>query len=96
MGNDQKVQHGEYEYQIVSYREVNGMYKGMVLLTAHAGIQYSPIVEIPTPSVFKTERAAQIEASALVCQLIEAGAVATLVPQNGKSGSWPKESQTIL
>lgn len=96
MGNDQKLQHGDYEYQIVTYRKVGGMYQGMVLLTAHAGIQYSPIVEIPTPSVFKSERAARIEASALACQLIETCAVVALVPQDGKFTSWPKESQTTL
>ncbi|MGK5007659.1 hypothetical protein [Janthinobacterium sp. LB2P70] len=91
MGNNQKVQHGDYEYQIVSYKKVDGRYQGMILLIAHAGIPYSPIVEIPTPSSFKSECAAQIEASALACQLIETGAVAALVAQDGKSDSWPKE-----
>ena len=92
MGNDQKLQHGDYEYQIASYKKVNGMYEGVVLLTAHGGIEYSPIVEIPTPSVFKTQHAARIEASALACQLIETGAVVEFLPQDSKSTSWPKES----
>ena len=96
MENDQKMQHGDYEYQIASYKKVNGMYQGVVLLTAHGGIEYSPIIEIPTPSVFKSERAARIEASALACELIETGGVAALVPQDGKSTSWPKESQPTL
>lgn len=92
MGNDQKMQHGDYEYQIASYKKVNGMYQGVVLLTAHGGIEYSPIIEIPTASVFKTQHAARIEASALVCQLIETGEVVEFVSQDGKSTSWPKES----
>ncbi|MEF2270567.1 hypothetical protein V3C40_27625 [Janthinobacterium sp. LS2A] len=96
MENYQKLQHGDYEYQIACYRKVNGMYQGMILLTAHAGIKYSPIVEISTTSVFKTERAAQIEASALACQLIETGSVASLVPKEGKFSSWPKEFPTNL
>lgn len=96
MRNNPTMQHGNYEYQIICYRKANGMYQGVVFLTAHAGIAYSPIIEIPTPSVFKTEHAAHIEAAALACQLIETGKVTALVPQNGKSGSWPKESESTL
>lgn len=91
MGNGQKMQHGDYKYQIASYKMVNGMYQGVVLLTARAGIEYSPIIEIPTPSVFKTQHAARIEASALIWQLIETGAVVEFVSQDGKSTSCPKE-----
>lgn len=90
------MQHGEYEYQIVSYRKANGMYQGMILLCANAGLQYSPIIEIPTPSVFKTERGATIEASALAYHLIETGAMVTLVPEDGKTSSWPEESAFFL
>lgn len=92
METNRKLQHGDYEYQIASYRKANGMYQGMILMSAHAGIQYSPIIEIPTPSVFKTERGATIEASALACQLIETGAMVALVPEDGKTSSWPTES----
>ncbi|WP_162995596.1 hypothetical protein [Janthinobacterium agaricidamnosum] len=92
----QKMQHRGYEYQITSYRKGDGMFQGMILLTAHAGIQYSPIIEIPTPSAFKAERAARIEASALACQLIETGAMTALMPQGGKANSWPVESETFL
>lgn len=93
MKNNQKLQHGDYEYQIVSYKTLDGRYQGMILLIAHAGIPYSPIVEIPTPTTLKSEHAAQIEASALACELIETGAVAALSIQHGKADSWPKEPQ---
>lgn len=96
MDTCQKMQHRGYEYQITSYRKGDGMFQGMILLTAHAGIQYSPIIEIPTPSAFKAERAARIEASALACQLIETGAMTALVPQGGKANSWSVESETFL
>jgi hypothetical protein len=96
MENNQKMQHDDYEYQIVSYRKVNGMHQGMILLTSHAGIPYFPIIEIPTPSAFSTERAALIEASALACQLIETGAMVALVPQEGSSDSSRSESETYL
>lgn len=88
MENNQKMQHGDYEYHIASYRKADGMFLGMILFSAHAGIQYSPIIEIPTPSAFKAERAALTEASALACQLIETGAVIALVPEDGKASSW--------
>lgn len=96
LDSNQTVQHGEYEYCIASYRKSDGMYQGLILLTAHAGIQFSPIVEIPTPSVFKADRAARIEASALACQLIETGAMIALVPKDGKTSSWPVESAPSL
>lgn len=96
LDSNQTVQHGEYEYCIASYRKSDGMYQGLILLTAHAGIQYSPIIEIPTPSVFKADRAARIEASALACQLIETGAMIALVPKDGKTSSWPVESAPSL
>lgn len=96
MGNDQRMQHGDYEYYLVSYKKANGMYQGIILLTAHAGKQYSSIIEIPTPSAFKTERAAWIEASALACQLIETGAMSALVPQGGQATLWPLESEELL
>ena len=95
MDTCQKMQHRGYEYQITSYRKGDGMFQGMILLTAHAGIQYSPFIEIPTPGAFKAERAARIEASALACQLIETGAMTALVPQGGKANSWHVESETF-
>ena len=94
METNRKMQHGDYEYEISSYRKSDGMYQGMILLSAHAGVQYSPIIEIPTPTVFKTERGATIEASALACQLIETGAMVVLVPQDDRSSSWPLSSET--
>ena len=96
LDSNQTGQHGEYEYCIASYRKSDGMYQGLILLTAHAGIQFSPIIEIPTPSVFKADRAARIEASALACQLIETGAMTALVPKDGKTSSWPVESAPSL
>ena len=87
----QKMPHKGYEYQISSYRKGDGMFQGMILLTAHAGIQYTPIIKIPTPSAFKAERAATIEASALACQLIETGGMTALVPQDASSSSCPAE-----
>ena len=96
LNRNQMVQHDEYEYCIISYRKSDGMYKALILLTAHAGIQYSPAIEIPTPSVFKTDRAARIEASALAYELIETGAIISLVPQGGKTSSWPVESASSL
>ncbi|MGV8870875.1 MAG: hypothetical protein ACOH2S_28525 [Janthinobacterium svalbardensis] len=96
MESTQEMQHHDYQYFIATYRKTDGMYQGIIILTAHAGIQYSPTIEIPTASVFKTERAAKIEASALACQLIETGAMSALVPQDGKSSSWPMESAPSL
>ena len=96
METNRKMQHGDYEYEISSYRKSDGMYQGMILLTAHAGVQYSSIIEIPTPTVFKTERGATIEASALACQLIETGAMVVLVPQDGKTISYSVESASSL
>ncbi|WP_143452536.1 hypothetical protein [Janthinobacterium sp. 61] len=96
MDTCQNMQHRGYEYQITSYRKGDGMFQGMILLTAHGGIQYTPIIKIPTPSAFKAERAAKIEASALACQLIETGALVALVPQDdsSSSSSWPLSSET--
>lgn len=91
MESDQIMQLGDYEYQIVSYKNAHGMYQGVILLVAYAGIKYSPIVEVQTPTVFKAERAARIEAMALAYQLIETGAIVALVPQDGKTTSWPEE-----
>lgn len=96
LDSNHTVQHGEYEYCIASYRKSDGMYQGMILLTAYAGIQYSPIIEIPTPSVFKADRAARIEASTIAYELIETGAIIALVPQGGKTSSWPVESASSL
>lgn len=91
METNQKLQRGKYEYQIISYRKKDGMHQGMILVTAHAGIKQTPIVEIPTPASFKTEHSAKIEASALACHLIETGAMNVLIPQNGQHQSWPVE-----
>ena len=89
MESNQKLQHGDYEYQIVAYKKVSGMYQGVILVITHAGIHLTPIIEIPTPSTFKTERAARIEASALACQLIETGAMVALMPQMAAPGHCP-------
>jgi hypothetical protein len=91
MESNQEMQHKGYGYQITSHRKGDGMFQGVILITAHAGIQYSSIIEIPTPSAFKAERAARIEASALACQLIETGAIVALVPLDASSSSYVAE-----
>lgn len=94
MESNQKLHHRDYVYQIASYKKGDGMFQGIILVTAHAGIQYSPIIEIPTPSAFKAERAARIEAAALACQLIETGGMTALVPQDAISSLDPVEAET--
>ena len=81
MESNQKLQHGDYEYQIAAYKKATGMQQGVILVLTHAGIRLTKIIKIPIPTIFKTERAARIEASALACQLIETGAMIALMPQ---------------
>ncbi|MDN2699297.1 hypothetical protein O0882_23555 [Janthinobacterium sp. SUN073] len=84
MDSSEKPQNTDCEYQIATYKKVNGMFQGVVLVTAYAGIQQKPIVEIPTSLTFQTQHAAKIEASALASRLIETGAMIALLPQRAK------------
>lgn len=85
----QKMQHCGYEYQIASYSRVDGKFQGVILITAHAGVPYCPIIQIPTPSAFKTDRAAMSEASSLALHLIGTEAINALVSEDIKTSSWP-------
>ena len=78
---------GDFEYQICVYSGISGTYKGVILITAHAGIPFSPIVEIPTPTQFMAERAAHIEAESIAVQLINTGAIMALLPKEGSTGT---------
>lgn len=96
MEADQKMQHRGYEYQITSSRKGDGMFQGVILLTAHAGIPYSKIIEILAPGAFKVEHSARVEATAIACQIIETGAVIALIPAGEKASLSPAKAKTPL
>lgn len=85
MGSTDKPQNIDCEYQVATYKKVNGMFQGVILVTAYAGIQQKPIIEIPIPLAYDTEHVARIEASAVATQLIETGAMITLLQQRAKA-----------
>ena len=69
-----------YEYQVCVYSTGAGLYSGVILVTSRNGVTLSRIVEIPTLTHFRAERAAQIEADALALELIHTGAIDALLP----------------
>lgn len=82
---------GDYEYQICVYSKDSAGFQGVILVTKHAGVALSPIVEIPIPTHFMARRAAYIEAHAVASQLILTGAIANLIPQLvAENSSWPQ------
>lgn len=96
MEANQKMQHRGYEYQIASSRKGDGMFQGLILLTGHAGIPYPETIKILTPSSFKVEHLAIIEATTIACQLIKTGAVINHVPTDENPSSSPENSETPL
>jgi len=85
---------GDYEYQICVYSKGSDGFQGVILVTAHAGVPLSPIVEIPTPTHFMAERAAYIEADAVADQLIHTGAIVALLPQLlSEDSPWPQRTE---
>ena len=82
METTQRHQLDGYEYHLGAYITDEGKFRGMILVTAHAGNAILPNVKIPTPTTFKSDRAARIEASALAYQLIHTGAISVLVPRD--------------
>lgn len=88
---------GDYEYQICVYSKGSEGFQGVILLTKHAGVPFSPVVEIPTPTHFMAERAAYIEADALASQLIHTGAIVALLPQLLADDSpWPQRPEEFM
>lgn len=84
---------GGYDYEICVYSGTSGTYRGVILIIAHAGVLFSPILEIPTPTHFMAERAARLEAESLAHQLINTGAIVALLPKEGVvNSSWPEET----
>lgn len=79
MDSNEKPQSIDFEYQIVSYKKMNDRFQGVILVTAHAGCQLKPIVEISTPTTFETEHTAKREASVLASRLIGTGTMMLLL-----------------
>lgn len=76
-----KLHHlGGYDYYLGAYITTEGSFRGMILFTALSGKTLLPNVKIPTPTTFRSDRAARIEASALAFQLIHTGAISVLLP----------------
>ena len=71
---------GDYEFQICAYVNSSGSYQGVILVTAYAGRSYSPIIEIRTPTCFKAQRAAHIEAEAVIIELIKTETISKFLP----------------
>lgn len=71
-----------YTYQLSVYLSDEGMFRGMIHLSAYLENPIHPNVQIPTPTTFKSDRAARIEASALAFQLIHTGAIRVLIPHD--------------
>ena len=69
-----------YEYEICAYLNASGTYHGVILVKGCSGQPYIPIVEIQTPTAFRAQKAAQIEADALALELIHTGAITALLP----------------
>lgn len=85
---------GDYEYQICVYSKDSAGFQGVILVTKHAGVALSPVVEIPIPTHFMARRAAYIEAHAVAKQLIHTGAIAILLPQwLTENSSWPQRAE---
>ncbi len=76
-----------YDYQLNAYLTAEGTFRGMILFTALSGKALVPHVKIPTPTTFKSDRAARIEASALAFQLIHTGAICVLLPHDDAQSS---------
>jgi hypothetical protein len=71
-----------YDYHLGAYITTEGSFRGMILFTASSGKPLIPHVKIPTPTTFRSDRAARIEASALAFQLIHTGAINVLLPHH--------------
>lgn len=71
-----------YDYQLAAYPTPQGGHRGLILLQSFSGTPFSAAIKIPTPTNFRTDRAARIEASALAYQLILTGAIKTLIPHD--------------
>lgn len=71
-----------YDYQLGAYPTLQGSHRGLIFLMAFAGTPFSPAIKIPTPTNFRSEQAARIEASALAYQLILTGLISTLIPHD--------------
>ena len=69
---------GDYEYQICVYAKGSAGFQGVILVTAHDGVPFIPVVEILTSTHFMAQRAAQIEVDALAYELIKTGAISAL------------------
>ena len=69
-----------YEYQVCVHSSGEGSYLGVILVSSRNGVTLPRIVEIPTLTHFRAERAAQIEADALALELIHTGAIDALLP----------------
>lgn len=76
-----------YDYQLNAYLTAEGTFRGLILFTALSGKTFVPNIRIPTPTTFKSDRAARIEASALAFQLIHTGAISVLLPQDDAKSS---------
>ena len=71
-----------YDYQLGTYSTLQGSHRGLIFLMAFAGTPFSPAIKIPTPTNFRTDQAARIEASALAHQLILTDAIRTHIPHD--------------
>lgn len=85
-----------YDYEICAYLSASGKYHGMILVKGHSGMSYSPIVEIQTPTAFRAQRAAQIEADALALELIHTGAITALLPPESSGSCFVTASNLFL
>lgn len=72
---------GDYEYQVFVNSTETGHHQGVIVVTGYDGESYEPSIQIPTPTVFKTSHAAEIEASAMAVYLIHTGAITALLSQ---------------
>ena len=69
----------QYEYQVFVNSTETGHYQGVLVVTGYKGEAYEPTIQIPTPTVFKTPHAAEIEAAALADYLIHTGTMPALL-----------------
>ncbi len=71
-----------YDYKLGAYPTPQGSHRGLIFLVAFSGTPFSPAIKIPTPTNFRTDQAARIEASALAHQLILTDAIKTHIPHD--------------
>ena len=82
----QHQQSGHYEYQVFVNSTETGHYQGVIVVTGYNGESYEPSIQIPTPTLFKTSHAAEIEASAMAVYLIHTGSITALL-SHAESGN---------